>query len=83
MFWAVLDGDVAAVGTDQLFGFEGAGVLGFVHCLSAVLSTTEIWVFTFEAFEVSVNGHRILVLLLKIWRFRVFELLVFITAFKL
>jgi hypothetical protein len=61
VFCAVLNWYIAAFGTDELFSFEGtACVLGFVHGSHAVFPTPEVGSFAFEAQEVSVDYHRVL-----------------------
>lgn len=56
--------------------------MGLVHCFGAVLSASEVWVLAFETLEIGVDGHCILVLLLKVRRFRVLQLFILIATLK-
>jgi hypothetical protein len=83
MLWTVLDGNLAAVLTYQLLGLKTTRVLLLTHCLSAIFTASEVWIFAFKAFEVCIDCNCILLWLLIIWRLRIFELFILITPFKL
>lgn len=82
MFGAVLYRNFAAVRANQFLRLEGTCVLRFIHRLSAIFPASKIGLFAFKTLKVSINCHSILIRLLKIRRFGIFKLLIFITLFK-
>lgn len=69
MLGTVLNGDVAAVGTDQLFSLESAAhVVGLVHGSDAVLSPSEVGILALEALEVGIDNACVLLWLAEVRR---------------
>jgi hypothetical protein len=74
VFRTVLDWDVTASRTDQLFRFEGpTSCVRLVHGSNAILSASEVGRFAFEAHEIGIYDHGILLWLAKIRGGFVFE----------
>lgn len=79
----VLNRNFAAVGAYKLLWLERPSILRLVHSFGAILPPSEVWVLTFEALEVGVYSHCILVRFLKIRRLWILQLLVFVASLKL
>lgn len=60
MLRAVLDGYLAAIGTDELLCVEVSTCLLLVHCSHAVLSASEVRFLAFVALKVCINSHSVL-----------------------
>lgn len=82
MFWAVLYWDLATVGANEFFGFKWSCILRLIHSLCTILPSSEISIFAFKTFEVSIYCHGIFIGLLKIGRFRILQSFVLVATLK-
>lgn len=82
MFWAVLYWDLTTVRTNEFFRFKWSCILRLIHSLCTILPSSEISIFAFKTFEVSIYSHSIFTGLLKIRRFRILQSFVLVTTLK-
>lgn len=72
MFWTILNRYLAAIWANKFLRLKCTCILWLIHCLSTVLSSTEIRIFTFKALKIGIYCHCIFVRFLEIGRFTVF-----------
>ena len=60
MFWAVLHWNITTFRANKLLCFKRSTSILFVHGCHTIFSSSEVRPFTFEAHEVSIDNHRII-----------------------
>ena len=83
VFGAIFNGHLTAIGADQLFGVVGSLILSLIHGISTVFSASKVRLFAFEALEIGVDGHSILVRFSEIWRVFICQFFVLHALFEL
>lgn len=82
MFRTILNRYLTTVWANKFLSFKLSLILGFIHRISTIFSTTKIWIFAFIAQKICIYCHRIFIRLLIIRGFRINKLLIFQTLLK-
>ena len=60
MFWTILNWNITAARTYQLFWFKRtSSCICFIHCSHTIFSSSKIWLFALETHEICIDYHRI------------------------